>query len=142
MDGPAPKEFLVNKIALAAAVTLAVAHVALAEAPRSPTPQHEADPFKLTTIAKGLENPWGLALLPDGRYLVTERPGRLRLVAKDGTLSAPLGGLPMVYAKGQGGLLDITLSPKFAADKLVYFSFSEPGDGGAGTAVGRGKLGE
>jgi glucose/arabinose dehydrogenase len=66
----------------------------------------------------------------------------MRLVAKDGALSEPLGGIPEVYARGQGGLLDITLSPKFAEDKLVYFSFSEPGEGGAGTAIARGKLGD
>jgi aldose sugar dehydrogenase len=135
-----------KKITLAAPIAYLLAYllatVASASAPSSPQPQHEADPFTLTAIAKGLQNPWGLALLPDGRYLVTERPGRLRLVAKDGTLSEPLGGIPEVYARGQGGLLDVTLSPKFAEDKLVYFSFSEPGEGGAGTAIGRGKLGE
>jgi glucose/arabinose dehydrogenase len=129
-------------LVLSASIALVLATSAAAEAPRSPTPQHEADPFTLTTVAKGLQNPWGLALLPDGRYLVTERPGRMRLVAKDGTLSEPLGGIPEVYARGQGGLLDITLSPKFAEDKLVYFSFSEPGEGGAGTAIARGKLGD
>jgi len=100
-----------------------------------------ADPFTLTVVAEGLEHPWGLALLADGRKIVTERPGRMRLVAKDGSLSEPLGGIPEVVARGQGGLLDVTLSPKFAEDKLVYFSFSEPGEGGAGTAVARGKLG-
>jgi aldose sugar dehydrogenase len=136
------KERHVKKTALAASIALILSTAALAEAPRSPTPQHEADPFTQTVIAKGLQNPWGLALLPDGRYLVTERPGRLRLVAKDGTLSEPLGGVPEVVARGQGGLLDITLSPKFAQDKLVYFSYAEPGEGGAGTAVARGKLGE
>jgi aldose sugar dehydrogenase len=130
-----------KKTVLAASIALLLSTTALAEAPRSPTPAHEADPFKLTTIAQGLANPWGFAFLPDGRYLVTERPGRMRIVAKDGTLSEPLGGVPEVYARGQGGLLDITLSPKFAEDKLVYFSFSEPGEGGAGTAVARGKLG-
>jgi glucose/arabinose dehydrogenase len=131
-----------RRIVLAASIALALSTTAFAAAPSSPQPQHEPDPFTLTTIAKGLQNPWGLALLPDGRYLVTERPGRLRLVAKDGTLSEPLGGVPEVLARGQGGLLDITLSPKFSEDKLVYFSFAEPGEGGAGTAVGRGKLGE
>jgi len=129
-----------RKIALAASMALILAAPAFAAAPSSPQPQHEADPFKLTTVAKGLVNPWGLALLPDGRYLVTERPGRMRIVAKDGTLGEPLAGVPEVLARGQGGLLDITLSPKFSEDKLVYFSFAEPGEGGAGTAVARGKL--
>ncbi len=81
-----------------------------------------------------------MAFLPDGRMLVTERVGRLRLVAKDGTLSAPLGGVPKVYAEGQGGLLDVTLDPDFAANRLVYISYSEPGGPGASTAVARGKL--
>lgn len=127
---------------LATAIACLLGNAALAAAPASPQPQHEADPFKLTTVAQGLVNPWGLALLPDGRFLVTERPGRMRIVAKDGTLSEPLGGIPELFARGQGGLLDVTLSPKFAEDRLVYFSFSEPGDGGAGTAVARGKLGD
>ena len=129
-----------RKITLAASIALILSSPVFAAAPSSPQPQHETDPFKLTTIAKGLVNPWGLALLPDGRYLVTERPGRMRIVAKDGTLSEPLAGVPQVLARGQGGLLDITLSPKFSEDKLVYFSFAEPGEGGAGTAVARGKL--
>jgi glucose/arabinose dehydrogenase len=133
-------------MALAASIAMTLSFglstAAFGAAPSSPQPAHEADPFTLTTIAKGLVNPWGLALLPDGRYLVTERPGRMRIVAKDGTLSEPLGGIPELVARGQGGLLDITLSPTFAQDKLVYFSFSEPGEGGAGTAVARGKLGE
>jgi aldose sugar dehydrogenase len=126
------------------AITVAsglLAHAAMAAAPSSPQPKPEADPFKLTVVAGGLQHPWGLALLDDGRMLVTERPGRMRLVAKDGTLSEPLGGIPEVVARGQGGLLDVTLSPKFTEDNLVYFSFSEPGTGGAGTAVARGKLG-
>jgi glucose/arabinose dehydrogenase len=93
-------------------------------------------------VAGGLERPWGLAFLPDGRLLVTERPGRLRIVAAGGGLSAPLAGVPAVYARGQGGLLDVALSPTFARDRLVYLSFSEPGPGGAGTAVARGRLGE
>ena len=74
--------------------------------------------------------------------LVTEREGRLRVVGKDGTVSAPLAGVPRVFARGQGGLLDVALSPTFAADRLVYLSYAEPGEGGAGTAVARGRLGE
>jgi glucose/arabinose dehydrogenase len=93
-------------------------------------------------VAEGLEHPWGLALLPDGSMLVTERPGRLRRVTADGAISAPLSGVPPVFARGQGGLLDLALSPDFARDRMVYFSFSEPGEGGAGTAVARGRLGE
>ena len=92
--------------------------------------------FVVVTVAEGLEHPWGLAFLPDGRMLVTERPGRLRIVAKNGTLSSPLKGVPAVYASGQGGLLDVVLDPQFAQNRLVYLSFSEPGENGlAGTAV-------
>jgi aldose sugar dehydrogenase len=112
------------------------------EAPRSPTPRPVKLPARVVEAARGLEHPWGLAFLPDGRMLVTERPGRLRLVARDGTLSEPLGGVPPVYARGQGGLLDVAASPGFAQDRLVYLSFAEPGPGGAGTAVARGRLGE
>jgi glucose/arabinose dehydrogenase len=113
-----------------------------AEAPASPQPRPVRAPVEVETVASGLEHPWGLVFLPDGRMLVTERPGRLRLVSKDGTLSEPLSGVPRVFAEGQGGLLDITLSPTFGEDRLVYLSFSDPEDGRAGTAVARGKLTE
>ncbi|HLT03373.1 MAG TPA: PQQ-dependent sugar dehydrogenase [Pseudomonas sp.] len=89
----------------------------------------------------GLEHPWSMAFLPgDEGLLITERPGRLRLLGVDGTLSAPLAGVPAVYARGQGGLLDVALSPDFAEDRLVYLAYAEAGDGKAGTAVGRGRL--
>ncbi len=93
-------------------------------------------------IAAGFENPWALAFLPDGEHLlVTERPGRLRLVGLDGSRSEPLGGVPEVFAKAQGGLLDVRLSPDFDADRLVYLTYAEAGEQGkAGTAVGRGRL--
>jgi aldose sugar dehydrogenase len=92
------------------------------------------------TVAGGLDHPWGLAFLPDGRMLVTERPGRLRAVSADGKVSEPLKGVPRVLAQGQGGLLDVALAPDFAASRLVYLSFAEPGEGGASTAVARGRL--
>jgi glucose/arabinose dehydrogenase len=92
------------------------------------------------TVASGLDHPWGLAFLPDGRMLVTERPGRLRLVSADGKVSQALEGVPRVLAQGQGGLLDVALAPDFAASRLVYLSFAEPGEGGASTAVARGRL--
>ncbi|CAD5108737.1 PQQ-dependent sugar dehydrogenase [Zestomonas carbonaria] len=111
---------------------------------QSATVEHPSELGKVTTevVASGLEHPWGLTFLPDGRMLVTERPGRLRIVASDGALSPPLGGLPEVYARGQGGLLDVVLSPDFAKDRLVYLSYAEGGGdkGMAGTAVGRGRL--
>nr|WP_244471070.1 PQQ-dependent sugar dehydrogenase [Microvirga massiliensis] len=98
---------------------------------------------RVETLTRGLEHPWAIAFLPDGRMLVTERPGRLRVVTKDGKLSAPLTGVPKVFAQGQGGLLDVVLAPDFASSRLVYLTFAEPGEGGtAGTAVARGQLNE
>ena len=97
---------------------------------------------RLVTVATGLEHPWGMAFLPDGRLLVTERPGRLRIVAADGTLGAPLEGVPAVAATGQGGLLDVALDPEFAQNRWVYLSYAEPREGGNGTAVARGQLNE
>lgn len=93
-------------------------------------------------VAKGLKYPWALAFLPgDGGMLVTERPGRLRLIDAQGRLSEPLEGVPQVFAEGQGGLLDVQLSPDFDSDRLVYLSYAQKGDEGkAGTAVGRGRL--
>src|SRR5690606_14078495 len=101
----------------------------------------ELGPLQVHTVAKGLANPWAVAFLPDGQgYLVSERPGALRRVSAEGEVSAPLRGVPDVFAVGQGGLLDVVLSPGFAEDRLVYLSYAEEGDGAAGTAVGRGKL--
>ena len=128
--------------AVVVGLTLLAAPALAQEAPRSPTPKPVKLDAKVTDVAVGLEHPWGVELLPDGRFLVTERPGRLRLVGRDGKLSEPLTGVPEVYARGQGGLLDVALSPGFAQDRLVYLSFAERGDGGAGTAVARGRLGE
>ena len=96
--------------------------------------------LRVVTVAKGLQHPWGLAFLPDGRMMVTERPGRLRLVGPDGRLGPPVEGLPKVVAEGQGGLLDVVLDPRFADNGLLYWSYAEAGDGGAGTAVARGRL--
>ena len=109
---------------------------------RSPTPKPIRGTVTTETVASGLEHPWALAFLPDGRILVTERPGRLRIVAPSGRVSEPLGGVPRVQAGGQGGLLDVAIDPKFTENRLVYLSYSEPGEGGAGTAVARGRLGE
>jgi glucose/arabinose dehydrogenase len=128
--------------AILLALVLLVPPALAQEAPRSPTPAPIKLAAMVTDVARGLEHPWGVELLPDGRFLVTERPGRLRIVGAGGQLSEPLTGVPEVYARGQGGLLDVALSPGFAQDKLVYLSFSEPGPGGAGIAVARGRLGE
>jgi glucose/arabinose dehydrogenase len=105
----------------------------------------EQGTLEVTTITKGLEHPWALAFLPDRKgMLVTERPGNLRVVSADGKLSGPIDGVPKVWAKGQGGLLDVALSPDFKLDRTVYLSYAEGGGEGdkAGTAVGRGRLSE
>jgi len=98
--------------------------------------------FNVVTVTEALENPWGLAFLPDGKMLVTERPGRLRVVSADGKqTSPPVTGVPMVDSRGQGGLLDVALDPAFQKNGLVYVSFSEPRDGGANnTALARGRF--
>jgi aldose sugar dehydrogenase len=102
--------------------------------------QTEKARVRMQTVAEGLSHPWGLAFLPDGGMLVTERDGQLRVVSPDGTLSPPLAGVPEVDARGQGGLLDVAVDPKFAENRLVYLSYSEPGEGGNSTAVARGTL--
>ena len=129
-------------LVLVACLITGAPSLAEAQAPRSPTSESLKGVLGVQTVAKGLEHPWGLAFLPDGRMLVTERPGRLRVVERDGRVSEPLTGVPRVYASGQGGLLDVALSPAFDKDRLVYLSFAESGEGGAGTAVARGRLGE
>jgi glucose/arabinose dehydrogenase len=112
-------------------------------AQRSPTPAAIAAPVRVDTIVSGLEHPWGLAFLPDGRILVTERPGSLRIVDRSGALSAQLAGVPAVAARGQGGLLDVAIDPRFADNRLVYLAFAEPADDGtSGTTVARGRLGD
>ena len=95
-----------------------------------------------SVVASGLVHPWGLALLPDGQWLVTEKPGRMRVVSAEGRIGEPIAGLPAVAARGQGGLLDVILSPTFAQDRMIYWSYAEPRDGGNGTAVARGRLSE
>jgi glucose/arabinose dehydrogenase len=103
--------------------------------------QSKLHAFTPVTVARGLEHPWGLAFLPDGRILVTERAGRLRIVNADGTLDPkPVEGLPNIAQRGQGGLLDVAPHPKFAENGLVYLSYNGPGPGGHGTEVARGKL--
>ncbi|HET7852539.1 MAG TPA: PQQ-dependent sugar dehydrogenase [Methyloceanibacter sp.] len=122
----------------AAAVVLVTRYGLSVDGPRNT----KAGTIKVETVATGLSHPWGLAFLPDGRMLVTERTGTLRLVSKDGELSAPLSGVPDVVVRGQGGLLDVALDPDFKSNNLVYLSYSEAGEGGAGTAVALGKLGD
>jgi aldose sugar dehydrogenase len=110
---------------------------------KSPTPASIPGVLSVETYADSLDRPWGIAFLPDGRLLVNERPGRMRIVARDGSVSAPLAGVPEVMASGQGGLLDVAVDPNFAQNRTIYFTFSEPGpnDGTAGTAAARAELG-
>ena len=113
-----------------------------AATPMPPTQATASGEMRIETIASGLEHPWAVALLPEGGYLVSERPGRLRRIATDGSLSAPIAGVPAVFAQGQGGLLDVVPDPQYASNKRIWLSFAEPGDGGtAGTAVATATLG-
>lgn len=96
--------------------------------------------FDVQTVAKGLEHPWAVEVLADGRMLVTERPGRLRIVTPDGKLSKAVAGLPEVDARDQGGLLDVAVDPDFASNQTLYWTYAEPRDGGNGTALAKGRL--
>ena len=105
-------------------------------------PEVSADvAYEVVTVAEGLDKPWAIAFLPDGRMLVTEKPGRLRIVNQEGQLSDPVSGLPEVDARDQGGLLDVVLDTDYAQNKLIYWSYAEPrGNGTNSTAVARGRL--
>jgi glucose/arabinose dehydrogenase len=96
--------------------------------------------FDVAVVARGLESPWAVEPLPDGAFLVTEKGGRMRLVSAAGQVGAPVAGVPAVDAGGQGGLLDVALGPGFATDRTVFWSFTEPREGGNGTSVARGVL--
>lgn len=96
--------------------------------------------FDVVVLARGLEHPWAVEPLPDGDLLVTERPGRMRIISATGQVGDPIAGVPRVDARGQGGLLDVALSPDFATDRTIYWSYAEPRDGGNGTTVARGVL--
>ena len=121
--------------ALAAATVLAFCAAAGAQVFPS-----SAGNVLIETVAKGLAHPWAIAFLPDGRMLVTERPGRMRTVGKDGQLSPALGGVPSVFALGQGGLHDVVLDRAYAQNHTIYFCFAEPAGGGGRTALGRARL--
>jgi glucose/arabinose dehydrogenase len=96
--------------------------------------------YDVSVVATGLQKPWSVEPLPGGDFLVTEKPGRLRIVSRSGTVGEPIDGLPAVDARGQGGLLDVALSPTFATDRTIFWSFSEPREGGNGTSIARGTL--
>ena len=123
-------------------VTL-VAGVACAAEAGAQVVSTEKGKVRLEVFAGGLERPWGLAFLPDGRALVTEKAGRLRIVTKDGQLGEPLGGIPRVDTTGQGGLLDVAIDPSFAQTQTIFLSYAEPrGAGQNATAVARARLGK
>ncbi|MFD2249723.1 glucose/arabinose dehydrogenase [Pseudochelatococcus lubricantis] len=126
----------------AAAVALpdGMATRAAAQVAPAVTERTEKLDISVETVTSGLEHPWGLAFLPSGEFLVSERPGRLRRVSRDGKLSPPVGGVPAVLARGQGGLLDIALDPDFARNGYLYFAYVEPREGGSGIAVDRAVL--
>ena len=118
-----------------AAGLLVLALAAPVQAAQTNAPKAPATRIKVETFAKGLVHPWGMAFLPDNRLVVTERPGRLRIVGRDGQLSPPVQGLPEIAVGGQGGLLDVALHPDFARNTLIYLAYSEPRGRGNGTAV-------
>src|SRR5262245_10670235 len=104
------------------------------------TVSSSAGNLAVETVARGLSNPWALAFLPDGRLLVTEKPGRMRIVGKDGKLSPALGGVPQVFARSQGGLHDVVLDRGYAQNSTIYFCFAEPASGGGRTSLARARL--
>ncbi len=145
--------------AAALSISAAVPQLASAQAPADPRPannpaqqpamagqtdapeQKLGVAFDVVTVVEGLQNPWGVAFLPSGKMLITERPGRLRVAGADGKLSDPVAGLPAVHARGQGGLLDVVLDPAFAKNNLIYWSYAEPRENNENnTAVARGKF--
>jgi len=124
-----------------AGFTCAAALLAFVSSPAGAQVVHSAaGDLVLETIAKGLGHPWSIAFLPDGRVLVTERPGRMRIVGRDGTLSPALAGVPKVFASGQGGLHDVVLDRRYGENHTIYFCYAEPVDGGARTALARARL--
>jgi len=123
----------------AALLATVLALISLPAGAQTITTQEHA--FRVVKVVEGLEHPWGLAFLPDGRMLVTERPGRLRVVGRDGKLDPQaISGLPQITVHGQGGLMDVALHPRFAENNLVYLSYAARGEGGVGTEVARGRL--
>jgi aldose sugar dehydrogenase len=125
----------------AAALSLLLVIASGVSAEQTNAPPAPATAINVEDIATVLQNPWGLQFLPGGRYLVTERPGRMRVIAADGTKSAPIAGVPTVMNSGQGGLLDVLLAPEFEKSGTVFLSFAEPrGLFKNGTSVARARL--
>jgi aldose sugar dehydrogenase len=126
-------------IPLTAAILAATAAAGGSPATAQGAPS-SSDKVTVETVARGLDHPWALAFLPDGRMLVTERPGRMRIAGTDGRVSPPLAGVPKVFASGQGGLHDVVLDRNYAQNNTIYFCFAEPVGGGARTALSRARL--
>ncbi|MGE0626884.1 MAG: PQQ-dependent sugar dehydrogenase [Hyphomicrobiaceae bacterium] len=121
---------LLGHSALVALISMGLpAIAAAASVTKAPAPK-EKSAVRTETVVTGLDHPWAIQFLPEGGMLVTERPGTMRLIAKDGTLSPPIAGVPKVVAVGQGGLLDVALAPDFAQSRRIFFTFSEPRGGG------------
>ncbi|MFS8041835.1 PQQ-dependent sugar dehydrogenase [Xanthobacter sp. AM33] len=127
--------------ALSLLLLLLAAAMAFADDVAAPR-RFAGEQVRVVPFAEGLEHPWSIAFLPDGRLLVTEREGRLRVVDASGQLGPPIAGVPQVAARGQGGLLDVALDPAFASNRLIYLSYSEPRPDGVATAVARARLSE
>jgi aldose sugar dehydrogenase len=128
-------------VALTVAILLAVSFlIATGTRGQEPAFDSSAGELEVRTIARGLVNPWALAFLPDGKMLVTERAGRMRIVTAEGQVSPPLKGVPDVWASGQGGLHDVIIDKSFAQNRTIYFCFAERTEGGGRTTTARAKL--
>ena len=114
--------------------------VGFAAAATAQTFRSDEESFRVVRIAEGLEQPWCVSFLPDGRMLVTEKPGRLRVIADQKLVAAPVEGMPRVTVHGQGGFFDAIPHPQFEKNQLVYLSYAARGEGGAGTELARGRL--
>jgi len=123
-------------------VTAATAALAAPAVARGQVVRSTRHTMRLSTLSLGLVQPWSIAFLPDGRMLITERPGRLRVFANGKLEPTPLAGVPKVAATGQGGLLDVCLHPNFARNRVLYLSYSAEGAGGNATTVARAELGD
>jgi glucose/arabinose dehydrogenase len=139
--GPAPAPSIARCRAIAVGViTFSLAFGGAPSAAEDPVFDSERERFRVVTLVRGLDHPWGMAVLPDGDMLITERPGRLLRVAGDTLEKRPVSGLPPLAAVGQGGLLDVALHPDFDTNRLVYLSLAGADDDGVGTEVARGRL--
>lgn len=125
---------------LAAIITIVSCSTQTEEVPQGAIVESEKQKFQVDTITNQLKNPWGIAFLPDGRILITERDGEIRIVKDGKLLDEKIQGVPPVYAKGQGGLLDIQLHPNFKENSFIYLSYSKPVDDNGGTVIARAKL--